>query len=148
MSETVHLNLGSNIGDSRSILERAVPAVFSLHEGDAPPRRSSFVGSDPWGFDSPNTFLNIGVEIDTSLSPPALLERLKRIEASVAPNGNRHRNPDGSYRDRFLDIDIIFFGSLEISAPELTIPHPRWLARPFVVAPVCELGTFKHMLES
>ncbi len=148
MRQTVHLNLGSNIGDSRSILERAVAAVFRLHEGAGEPRRSSVVESEPWGFDSENRFLNTGVEIETSLAPEALLARLKEIERSEAPEGNIHRNPDGSYRDRYLDIDIIFFGELTIETPELTVPHPRWRERPFVTAPVRELKTFKKLLDS
>ncbi|MDE7142191.1 MAG: 2-amino-4-hydroxy-6-hydroxymethyldihydropteridine diphosphokinase, partial [Muribaculaceae bacterium] len=115
MKETVHLNIGSNIGDSRSLLERAVAAVFLLHEGDAPPRRSSVVESEPWGFESANRFLNTGVEIETSLPPLRLLERLRELERSIAPAGNHHRCADGSYRDRYLDIDIIFYGTRVIA---------------------------------
>ncbi len=148
MTETVHINLGSNIGDSRSILERAVAYVFRLHEGTTPPRRSSIVESGAWGFESANPFLNIGVEIETALPPLELLERLRAIERETAPEGNAHRNADGSYRDRYLDIDLIFYGSLRMETPELTLPHPRWRQRPFVCAPIAELKTFKHMLES
>ncbi len=148
MRQTVHLNLGSNNGDSRSILERAVAAVFQLHEGEGAPRRSSVVESEPWGFESENRFLNTGVEIETSLAPEALLARLQEIERSEAPEGNIHRNADGSYRDRYLDIDIIFFGELTIETQELTVPHPRWRERPFVTAPVRELKTFSKLLDS
>lgn len=148
MSDTVHLNLGSNIGDSRSILERAVAAVFALHEGAAPPRRSSFVESEPWGFRSANRFLNVGVEIETSLPPLELLGRLQAIERATAPEGNLHRLPDGSYRDRYLDIDIILYGSRSVLTPELTVPHPRWRERPFVTVPVRELKTFSKLLDS
>ncbi len=143
---TVHLNLGSNIGDSRSLLELAVAAVFTLHEGSDAPRRSSFVESEPWGFESANRFTNIGVEIDTSLHPEELLDRLQEIERVVAPPDNRHREADGSYRDRYLDIDIIFYGTLCLSTGRLEIPHPRWRERPFVCGPVAELQTFKHLL--
>ena len=148
MIRPVHLNLGSNIGDSRSILERAVAAVFRLHEGKGAPRRSSVVESEPLGFNSENRFLNTGVEIETSLAPEELLMRLQEIERSSAPEGNIHRNPDGSYRDRYLDIDIIFFGELTIETPWLSIPHPRWRERPFVTGPVRELKTFSKLLDS
>lgn len=147
MAVTAHINLGSNIGDSRSLLERAVAAVFGLHEGLEPPRRSSFVESEPWGFESANPFVNIGVEIETTLAPPELLRRLQAIERETAPEGNAHRNADGSYRDRYLDIDLIFYGSLRMETPELTLPHPRWRLREFVTGPVAELKTFGGLLE-
>lgn len=138
-----HINIGSNIGDSRSAIERAVADVFSLSEGTT--RRSGYVESDPWGFDSPNRFLNIGVEIVTTLPPETLLSRLKDIERAISPLS--HRNPDGTYRDRLIDIDLIFMadigeGGLEMiicDSPSLTLPHPRANARGFVMAPLREL---------
>lgn len=148
MKQTVHLNLGSNIGDSHSILERAIAAVFRLHEGSLPPRRSSFVESEPWGYASANRFLNVGVEIETSLAPEALLDRLQRIESETAPGPNHHREADGSYADRYLDIDIIFIGSMKLDTPRLSVPHPHWCEREFVTRPVAELKTFNHLLEN
>lgn len=148
MKETVHLNLGSNIGDSHSILERAVAAVFQLHEGVEAPRRSAFVESEPWGFESANRFLNIGVEIETSLPPETLLDRLQQIESELVPGPNPHRYADGSYADRYLDIDIIFYGDMKMDTERLTLPHPRWRERDFVTVSVAELQTFKHLLES
>ncbi|MDE6360392.1 MAG: 2-amino-4-hydroxy-6-hydroxymethyldihydropteridine diphosphokinase [Muribaculaceae bacterium] len=140
-----HINIGSNIGDSRSAIERAVAAVFALSEGDA--RRSSIVVSEPWGFESPNRFLNVGVEIETSLPPEELLGRLQDVERGISPAS--HRNPDGSYRDRLIDIDLIFMArrndtpdgweTVINDSPLLTLPHPRASERPFVVAPVKEL---------
>lgn len=142
-----HINIGSNIGDSRSILERAVAAVSALSRGVV--RRSSVVESEPWGFDSLNKFLNVGMEISSQLPPEALLERLQTIESSISPQS--HRNPDGSYRDRLIDIDLIFgvettengvFNPEDIirmDTPLLTLPHPRASQRGFVTAPILEL---------
>lgn len=140
-----HINIGSNIGDSRSAIERAVAAVFVLSQGIT--RRSSLVESEPWGFESPHRFLNIGVEIETRLSPEELLMELQGIEKGIC--GDSHRNPDGSYRDRIIDIDLIFMArrdntpegweTLVNDSPSLTLPHPRALERPFVVAPIQEL---------
>lgn len=142
-----HINIGSNIGDSRSLLERAVAAVSGLSCGVV--RRSSVVESEPWGFDSLNKFLNVGMEISSQLPPEALLERLQAIERSISPQS--HRNPDGSYRDRLIDIDLIFgvettengvFNPEEIiriDTPLLTLPHPRAWQRGFVTAPILEL---------
>lgn len=144
-----HINIGSNIGDSRSLLERAVAAVSGLSRGVV--RRSSVVESEPWGFDSLNKFLNVGMEISSQLPPEALLERLQAIERSISPQS--HRNPDGSYRDRLIDIDMIFAARctgeipdavneeaiVRLETPELTLPHPRAWQRGFVTAPILEL---------
>lgn len=135
-----HINIGSNIGDSRSVIERAVADIFNMSEGVA--RRSDYVESEPWGFSSPNRFLNIGVEIETSSSPEELLARLQEIEKSISPAS--HRNPDGSYRDRLIDIDLIFMADadgtlLHHSSPSLVLPHPRAVERQFVMLPILQL---------
>lgn len=135
-----HINIGSNIGDSRSVIERAVADIFNMSEGVA--RRSDYVESEPWGFSSPNRFLNIGVEIETSSSPEELLARLQEIEKSISPAS--HRNPDGSYRDRLIDIDLIFMANadgtlLHHASPSLVLPHPRAVERQFVMLPILQL---------
>lgn len=109
-----HLNIGSNIGDSRSILERAVAAVSRLSE--APARRSSVYESEPWGFESPNMFLNVAVEVFSSLEPLAFLAAVQQIERGISPAS--HRNPDGTYRDRLVDIDLIFAAILPPPVPQ------------------------------
>lgn len=143
-----HINIGSNIGDSRSAIERAVADVFSLSEGVT--RRSSIVGSDPWGFESPNKFLNIGIEIETGLDPEALLDCLQDIEKRISPDS--HRNPDGSYRDRLIDVDLIFMvsssGLVRLATPRLTLPHPHAATRPFVISPIRELHPGSPLLHS
>lgn len=142
------LNIGSNIGDSPALIRQAVAAVSALSEL-APGRQSPVITTQPWGFTSLHPFLNIGVEIQTSLDPLALLDRLQQLEQSIPGSGldNRHRNPDGTYRDRPLDIDIIHCGSLVFSSPRLTIPHPRLHLRPFVLQPLIFLSpTWTHPL--
>ena len=134
-----HINIGSNLGDSRSAIERAVAGIFSLSQG--PRRRSATVESEPWGFASAHSFLNVGVEITTEMLPLELLVRLQQIEKAISPHS--HRNPDGTYRDREIDIDMIF--ALENGDPvcmsdsRLTLPHPRAIDRGFVTGPVAQL---------
>lgn len=146
-----HLNIGSNIGDSRSVMERAVAALSGLSV--SPVRRSDIIESDPWGFESPHRFFNIGADITSLLPPEELLEETRRIERTISPAS--HRNPDGTYRDRLIDIDIIFcaellpgaaascgFSSmhlLRVNTPALTLPHPHAAARPFVTTPLLQL---------
>lgn len=144
MPVTAHINIGSNAGPSRQILQAAVEAVEALSEG--PALHSRVVESEPWGFESPNRFVNVGVEIETSLPPLELLDRLQQTEREVAAqfvDDNRHRNADGTYRDRALDIDIIFYGDTVMDTPRLTLPHPRRLEREFVMTPLREIAAMR-----
>lgn len=131
-----HVNIGSNLGDSRSIIERAIAEIFLRFPTDT--RRSNFVTSPPWGYDSPHEFLNIGVEFDTDLPPEQLLRELLAIQHGIC--ADPHRNPDGTYTDRLLDIDLIFLGDTIHRSPTLTLPHPRLHLRPFVLLPIAELS--------
>lgn len=139
-----HINIGSNLGDSRLIIERAVAEIFLLSEGDC--QRSSIIESEPWGFESSHSFLNIGVEIETSLNLDELLNHLQTIERGISSAS--HRNEDGSYRDRLIDIDLIFVAErqpdgslvgLPYHSPRLTLPHPRAHQRDFVINPIKQL---------
>ncbi len=103
-------------------------------------RLSDVVESEPWGFDSDLPFLNIGVALDypVDIDPLYLLHTMQHIERQVSPTP--HRNADGSYRDRRIDIDIIAIDCLTLTSPELTIPHPRAWERPFVMEPLRQLA--------
>ena len=94
--------------------------------------------SEPWGFESANRFTNIGVNLRTELTARELLTGLQAIERRLDPEG-AHRNPDGSYRDRQLDLDLIAFGSETSDDPDCTLPHPRMHLREFVLRPMVEV---------
>lgn len=133
----VFLNIGSNLGDRRRNLSRAVGAIekeFGYFE------LSHVVESEPWGYESPNPFLNVGMMILSDLEPQEVLHKLQAIERSLSPAP--HRNPDGSYADRVVDIDIIAIDSLVMDTPELQLPHPRMEERRFVLEPMAELAPF------
>lgn len=132
---TAYINLGSNIGDRRSTIERAVAAIEADLGVSA--RRSQWVESEPWGFDSPNRFVNLGIVVDTELEPIELLRRLQAVEKSIDPSS--HRDAEGRYIDRVIDIDLIAVDHLVVDTPELTLPHPRMKERPFVMGPLLEL---------
>lgn len=150
MTSTIYLNIGSNSGDRRAFIARAVAALRATFGPVI--RVSEPVESDPWGFRSENKFLNIGVAIDTQRTEPwqpdeleALLETTQAIERSISPHP--HRNPDGTYTDREIDIDIIAVDTLAYSGPRLTIPHPAMHLRPFVLTPMTLLApTWRHPL--
>jgi 2-amino-4-hydroxy-6-hydroxymethyldihydropteridine diphosphokinase len=129
--ETVYLALGSNLGDRRHNLEAAIaalpPAVRVLE-------RSPLYETAPWGVTDQPDFLNMVLKGETRLAPAALLARLKRIETDLG------RLPTIRYGPRLIDLDILFYDSLVLSTPELTIPHPRLHERAFVLIPLADLA--------
>ncbi len=107
-------------------------------------RTSDFYRSAPWGFESPNEFLNIAVAVRyirrspwTEAEAEALLDQCQAIERSIS--SMPHRNADGTYRDREIDIDIIAIDNQHINTPRLTVPHPRAASRDFVTIPLSQL---------
>ncbi|MBX7069030.1 MAG: 2-amino-4-hydroxy-6-hydroxymethyldihydropteridine diphosphokinase [Microthrixaceae bacterium] len=123
------IGVGSNLGDRRQYLRDAVDslpdkvAVSGVYETDP-------VGGP--GRQGP--YLNIVVELETELSPSALLSVCHRIESAA------HRVRDERWGPRTLDLDIIWMDGVSMDEPRLTIPHPRWKERKFVLAPLRELA--------
>lgn len=136
---SIYLNLGSNRGERRALIEGAVEALTEAFPG-AFLRQSNYVVSEPWGYESDRPFLNLGVALDYDDGQPMpdpldVLARVQEIERRLAPD-SPHRNADGSYRDRSLDIDIIHIDGVVMDSPKLTLPHPRAAARSFVMGPM------------
>lgn len=135
----VFVNIGSNLGNRRLNLSRAMRAIgdeFGQFE------LSHVVESAPWGFDSTNSFLNVGMAFMTDLEPEEVLRRLQAIEKSISPAS--HRDAEGRYTDRLIDIDIVAIDRLIISTPELTVPHPHLAERRFFLEPMAEIAGGWH----
>lgn len=132
---TVHVNIGSNTGDRHAQIERAVAAIELRFA--APVRRSAIIESEPWGYDSPNPYLNIGLMFESELPPEQLVGELLDIQRAIDPAP--HRNPDGTYADRAIDIDLIAVGNMVVTSSQLALPHPRMHLRRFVLLPMLEL---------
>lgn len=130
----VLLNIGSNLGNRRLNISRALRAIASVF-GDF--EMSHVVESAPLGFDSTNNFLNVGVAFATDLEPGELLSELQKIEKSISPAS--HRTADGGYADRVIDIDIVAIDDLVIDTPDLKVPHPGLPERDFFLLPMEEL---------
>lgn len=152
---TAHVNIGSNLGPGREITSRAADIIAALIGVEV--RRAPVVESEPWGFVSPHRFVNLGIAFDTDLAPLPLLHLLQDAERTVAseysapssqsPDAPSHRNLDGTYADRLVDIDLIALGDTVLDTPELTLPHPRMHLRPFVLRPMLHLDpTWLHPL--
>jgi 2-amino-4-hydroxy-6-hydroxymethyldihydropteridine diphosphokinase len=96
------------------------------------------VESGPWGFESDNAFVNVGMMIDCDLHPESLLSVLLEIERGVG-GGASHRDASGGYADRLLDIDLIDYGRMVYVSRRLMLPHPHAAGRRFVMEPLLEL---------
>ena len=130
-----YLNIGSNIGDRRDNLYRAVVALAAGTSGCAV---SSIVESEPWGFESENRFMNLGVWLESDLSPHAMLDRIHDIERRLGSAS--HRDGQGNYIDRLVDIDIMAIDDLVIDTPSLQVPHPHLHERDFFILPLQQLA--------
>ncbi|MCC8037632.1 MAG: 2-amino-4-hydroxy-6-hydroxymethyldihydropteridine diphosphokinase [Bacteroidales bacterium] len=128
-----YIGIGSNLGDRKAYLQEAIARIEFVARERA--RVAPVMESEPWGYESQNRFLNTVIAIPWHGTPQELLHALQEIERELAPC-SPHRNVDGSYRDRAIDLDIIDIPGVVIDTPTLTIPHPRKDARPFVAGPL------------
>ena len=136
MIQEAYISIGSNIGDRRAYIERAVTAVSQLAEGEV--RLSSVMETEPWGYEGGGAYLNMCMAFPTSLPPLSLLRQLLHIQNRIDPAP--HRNSDGTYADRRIDIDFIALGDTVVRSPELILPHPRMHLRDFVLSPLAEIA--------
>lgn len=130
----VYANIGSNLGNRKELIENA---LFQITEEFGICCLSSYIESDPWGFESGNRFLNLGISFKTLMDPEDVLKKLLKIEKSISFIS--HRNSDGSYKDREIDIDIMAIDDLIIEKENLKIPHPHLLDRDFFLIPLKQL---------
>ena len=132
---TIYLSLGTNIGNKNENLTRAIEAL-SLALGPYT-ALSTFMETEPWGFDSENTFLNCAIAFETELTPLQLLDTTESVEREL---GRTIKSKDGIYHDRIIDIDILLYGNDTIESTRLTIPHPMMHKRIFVLQPLAEIA--------
>lgn len=129
------LNIGSNLGNRKLNISRALSAIekkFGYFE------TSSIIESRPWGFVSDNLFSNIAVMVISDLRPTEVLAEIKKIEAELGSTS--HRDSNGAYTDRIIDIDIMAADEIILDSPELKIPHPHLAQREFFLKPFAELA--------
>ena len=131
----VYLGLGTNLGDKEANLKAALEEIRK-RVGEIT-SQSAFYASEPWGFESGNSFLNAVCCVCTNLSPVETLYTTQDIERML---GRLKKSVNGAYSDRIIDIDILLFDDLQINTPELTIPHPLMWERDFVKIPLKEIA--------
>jgi 2-amino-4-hydroxy-6-hydroxymethyldihydropteridine diphosphokinase len=130
----IYIGLGSNLGNKKLHLQTAIDEI-EKRIGHVV-RQSAFIESEPWGFDSSNTFVNAVIAVDTGMLPMEVLKETQAIEREM---GRTSKSAGGNYSDRIIDIDILLFGDIQMDTEELTIPHPLMNERDFVLNPLKEI---------
>ncbi|MCX6972052.1 MAG: 2-amino-4-hydroxy-6-hydroxymethyldihydropteridine diphosphokinase [Verrucomicrobia bacterium] len=127
--------LGSNLGDRLGNLQEARRHLLALHDGSGPFLCSKIYETAP--VDCPPgslPFLNAAIELSTSTPPLNLLADLQRIEIESG------RSADHAFHGpRTLDLDFLYYGSLQLSHIQLTLPHKRIPSRLFVLMPLADI---------
>jgi 3-oxoacyl-[acyl-carrier protein] reductase len=134
MAVTAYIALGSNLGDRRDSLDRALQALRQ-RPGIAVPRVSSYHETEPVGGPpGQGRYLNAAAELDTDLPAPDLLQALLDVERAQDRVRRERCGP------RTLDLDLLLYDTLVCATPELTLPHPRMHERLFVLEPLAEVA--------
>ena len=130
---TCYIGIGSNLGDRRSYIEKAIEALKNA-PGVAVTRVSSIYETEPVSDMPQGRFLNGVLEIKTSLKPMALLSKLNTIESSLGRERTAKNAP------RTIDLDILYYGDEKVDEKGLVVPHPGISEREFVLKGLRELG--------
>lgn len=128
----VYLLLGSNLGDSVSMLNMAAKHIKD--QIGAIIKTSSIYRTKAWGIENQPDFLNQVLEVDTLLDPESLLQSLSDIEKLMG------RVRYEKWHSRTIDIDILYYGHETVDLPQLVIPHPENQNRNFVLVPMAEIA--------
>ena len=156
------MSLGSNLGDREQQLKQAIRFIDE-RIGEVV-RQSSFIETEPWGFQSDHRFLNAAICCLTDKTPREVLQLTQQIErdlgktkahatrrapqssalspqpSSITPHPSS-LSPQPSYFNRPIDIDILLYDDWKVSEPDLKIPHPLMHQRDFVMIPLKEIMT-------
>ena len=130
----VYLSLGTNLGNRKRNIREAIEKIEE--QIGKVERQSALYETKPWGFSSPNDFINACVYVVTEKAPRQLLEATQLIEREM---GRTLKSVDREYHDRIIDIDILMIDDLRIDEPDLKVPHPLMQERDFVMKPLKEI---------
>jgi 2-amino-4-hydroxy-6-hydroxymethyldihydropteridine diphosphokinase len=129
---TAFVALGANLGDAQRSVVQALEALAGLPSTQLL-RSSRLYRTAPVEAQGPD-FINAVAQIDTRLTAPALLEALQALE-NQAGRARPYVNAP-----RTLDLDLLMFGQSYMQSSRLTLPHPRWRERAFVLRPLADLA--------
>ena len=127
------LGLGSNVGDKRANIARAISLL--TEKGDIRlVERSRDYKSAPWGVKDQDWFVNACVSVATGLSARALLERCQQVESAMGRVRKQKWGP------RVIDCDVLTYRDERIAEPGLNVPHPLIAERSFVLVPLKDVA--------
>ena len=132
MKATAFVGIGSNLGDRETNLRRAIE-LLDEEEGIEVAAVSEIRETEPVGPVAQGPFLNGAVEVETSLPPRELLERLLSVEERLG------RVRVELFGPRTIDLDLLLYGRDRLDEPGLTVPHPRLHERRFALEPLSDL---------
>jgi len=124
--------LGTNLGNLKENLQRAIREMAK--DDIKILKQSKIYKTKPWGKKDQPDFLNLALEVESTLTPQELLNRLKAIEEGMK------RQKTEKWGPRIIDIDILFYENQIINEPDLTIPHPQFYNRLFAIIPMAEIA--------
>jgi len=127
------VGLGANLGDREATLRRAVELLAADPEIELV-AVSTLRETDPVGYLDQPRFLNGAVEVETTLLPRELLDRLLGVERAL---GRERTGP--RFGPRTIDLDLLLYGEEQVDEPGLRVPHPRLHERGFALEPLAEL---------
>lgn len=130
----VYLSIGSNLGDKKAYLDRAV-AALNTEPHIAVNSVSGYYQTEPQNYSDQDWFVNAAVKIETDLDPDALLGVLTALESGLDKKGKPFR-----FGPRIIDVDILYYDDVIFKSDFLEIPHPRMHERCFVLIPLCDIG--------
>jgi 2-amino-4-hydroxy-6-hydroxymethyldihydropteridine diphosphokinase len=136
---TTYIGIGSNLSNPVKQVQQAILALKTL-ESSLLVCASSLYESHPMGPQDQPNYINAVVQLDTNLSPLALLDALQAIENMAGRIRKENR-----WGPRVLDLDILLYGDLIISNERLTVPHYGMKLREFVIVPLAEIAPNLHL---
>jgi len=135
MTRNIYIGLGSNVGDRLGFLDSAVLALGGLNNTKIV-GMSSVYETEPYGNKGQPEFLNMAVELESSLESDELFSGLQSIEAKLGRQRTERWGP------REIDLDLLYFGKEVVNQKKLQVPHPEVGLRRFVLVPLNEIAHF------
>jgi 2-amino-4-hydroxy-6-hydroxymethyldihydropteridine diphosphokinase len=129
-----YVGLGANLGPREVTLQRAVELLTEA-EGVDVVAQSQLRETDPVGVVDQPRFLNGAVQVETALTPRALLDTLLEIERALG------RVREERWGPRAVDLDLLVYGDVVVDEPGLRVPHPRLHERLFALEPLADLDS-------
>ena len=128
-----YLGLGTNMGDRAKYLSDACE-LLNNHDKINITKKSKIYETKAWGYTEQADFLNVCLEVDTSLNEYELLSVCQEVEQKL------DRKRIIRWGPRTIDVDILFFNDIVLNDENLLIPHPRIKERAFVLIPLMDLN--------